>query len=116
MITNQYTVSTVRDGALGIAFKKSAGDLGADSLGQIRNRGRRPLADTFLNRRAGGALNFSDFCGRKQKIRTIITIKYMCGCHAAQATRDRDRDVHMTHLSRNCCESAASARVVTEWP
>ena len=49
-------IGTVRDGALGIAFKKSAGDLGADPLGQIRNRGRRPLADTFLNRRAGGAL------------------------------------------------------------
>ena len=35
---------TVRFVALGIAFKEFAGDLGADSLDQIRNRGRRPLA------------------------------------------------------------------------
>ena len=34
---------TVRDGVLEIAFKKSAGDLGADFLGEIRNRPR------FLN-------------------------------------------------------------------
>ena len=38
----QYT-HTVRDGALGIASKEFAGDLGADSLGKIRNRLRFPL-------------------------------------------------------------------------
>ena len=39
-----YSLYTVRFVALGIAFKEFAGDLGADSLDQIRNRGRRPLA------------------------------------------------------------------------
>ena len=31
-------ILTVRDGALEIAFKKFAGDSGADFLGEIRNR------------------------------------------------------------------------------
>ena len=33
--------TTVRDGALEIAFKKSAGELGPDFLAEIRNRGGR---------------------------------------------------------------------------
>ena len=35
------TAMTVRDGALEIAFKKSAGELGPDFLAEIRNRGGR---------------------------------------------------------------------------
>ena len=41
-------LNTVRCFALEIAFKKSAGDLGLDSLGEIRNRGRRPAGPRFL--------------------------------------------------------------------
>jgi hypothetical protein len=42
---------TVRYFALEIAFKKSAGDLGPDFLGQIRNRGGRPRGPRFLKAR-----------------------------------------------------------------
>ena len=42
---------TVRDGALGIAYKEFAGDLGPNSLVQIRNQGGRPAGPRFLKAR-----------------------------------------------------------------
>ena len=40
-IFDEESHGTVRDGALEIAFKKSAGELGPDFLAEIRNRGGR---------------------------------------------------------------------------
>ena len=50
-------MGTAKYGALEIAFKKFAGELGPDSLGEIRNRGRRSGRHK-KSRRAAGARNF----------------------------------------------------------
>ena len=50
---------TVKYGALRIAFKKSGGDLGPNSLGQTRNQGGRAEGPRFL--RAPQAIFFSKF-------------------------------------------------------
>ena len=58
---------TVRYGALEIAFKKFAGDLGPYSLGEIRNRGGRPAQGCdFLRRAAGEEKNWHTWLVREK--------------------------------------------------
>ena len=54
MLVEKSEKSTVRYGALGIAYKEFAGDLGPNSLAQIRNRGGRSGGPRFLRRRNFG--------------------------------------------------------------
>ena len=70
----QYT-STVRDGALEIAFKKFAGGLGPDSLARIRNQGRRSEGLLEIKRRAAGAQNLATLRRRPvPRTRSAITL------------------------------------------
>ena len=67
--------STVRDGALEIAFKKFAGGLGPDSLARIRNQGRRSEGLLEIKRRAAGAQNLATLRRRPvPRTRSAITL------------------------------------------